>query len=61
MEKIFVVPKEKGMILRDPITKRVLPDEGAFVKASSFWWRRIVSGEVRLVDKAETSDKGEEK
>lgn len=61
VEKIFVVPKQPGMILRDPITKRILPDEGAFVKKNSFWLKRIVSGEVKLVDKEETSDKGDEK
>lgn len=60
MGKIFVVPKEPNQVLRDPITKKVLPDEGAFVKDCPFWWRRILSGEVKLVDKEEnTSDKGE--
>lgn len=61
MEKIFVVPTQAGMVLRDPVSKRILPDEGAFVKKNSFWLKRIVSGEVKLVDKEETSDKGEEK
>jgi hypothetical protein len=44
-----VKPTTKGTILRDPKTKRLLPDEGGNVPDSRFWRRRLVAKEVELV------------
>ena len=35
-----------GMLVRDPITMRALPPEGAEVAATSFWIRRLAAGDV---------------
>lgn len=40
-----IAPK-KGMIVRDPITKIALPEEGKEVEINSFWLRRLSSGDV---------------
>lgn len=42
---MFVKPKE-GLQVRDPVTLQVLPYEGCEVQPSSFWVRRLKSGDV---------------
>lgn len=42
---MFVKPKP-GVVLRDPITRQVLPPEGRRVQESGFWLRRIAEGSV---------------
>ena len=39
-------PKIPGQVIRDPDTRRPLPDEGADVQVSSFWMRRLRDGDV---------------
>jgi hypothetical protein len=41
-----IKPARPGLIIRDPHTKRALPDKGADVKLSSFWLRRLRDGDV---------------
>lgn len=39
------------MLIRDPQSKRRLPDEGAEVPDTSYWYRRLQDGDVvRVVD-----------
>lgn len=45
---MFIKPKP-GVVLRDPISKQVLPAEGRNVPSSGFWLRRIAEGSVELV------------
>lgn len=44
-----VRPAIAGTLIRDPHTKRALPVEGGRVPDSSFWRRRLRSGDVVLV------------
>lgn len=41
-----VKPAVPGSIIRDPHTRRPLPDEGADVPETSFWHRRLRDGDV---------------
>lgn len=45
-KRLYVKPKEPGMALRDPRTKRQLPDEGGSVPNTTFWRRRLINGDV---------------
>lgn len=49
-EKLYVKPVNAGALLRDPVTKRVLPSEGGFVQPTAFWRRRVRNGDVVLAD-----------
>ena len=44
-----VKPALPGSVIRDPQTRQKLPDEGAVVPDTSFWRRRLRSGDVVLV------------
>lgn len=46
---MIVKPATPGTVIRDPRTKRRLPDEGARVPRSSFWLRRLAQKDVVLV------------
>lgn len=50
MSRIFVKPK-KGMLVRDPISKQMLPENGKAVTKSTYWLRRIKDGDVVLTTK----------
>lgn len=39
-------PATPGMRIRDPLTKRHIPDAGIEVPMSTYWVRRIRAGEV---------------
>jgi hypothetical protein len=43
--KVRLAPRA-GVNLRDPVTKRHLPPEGAEVTLSSYWRRRIADGDA---------------
>jgi hypothetical protein len=43
---VRVKPAIPGTIIRDPHTKRALPDEGGEVPENSFWVRRLRDGDV---------------
>lgn len=49
-EKIFLMPRS-GVIVRDPETKKPLPEEGLEVERSSYWTRRIMAGDVFAIPK----------
>jgi hypothetical protein len=44
-ERLFVKPAP-GLTVRDPITLKPLPAEGAEVPADSYWLRRLKAGDV---------------
>ncbi|MGE4292390.1 MAG: DUF2635 domain-containing protein [Desulfovibrio sp.] len=46
--KIFIRPVDGRRVL-DPVTKEPLPLEGKRVEKSSYWLRRLTSGEVETV------------
>lgn len=39
-----------GLKVRDPITKRHLPDHGKEVPSSTYWLRRVADGDVVVFD-----------
>lgn len=45
-----VKPVDPAAVIRDPVTKRQLPAEGADVPESSFWIRRLTGGEIVRID-----------
>jgi hypothetical protein len=45
MPGLFVKPAE-GLKVRDPDTRRHLPEEGAAVPRSTYWLRRLRDGDV---------------
>lgn len=55
-----VKPTRPGLLLRDPHTKRALPEEGGRVPDTSFWRRRIRSGEVAIMTDEEPTPPSEE-
>lgn len=45
-------PRDPGVLIRDPHTRRLLPDEGYDVPDGDvFWQRRLDAGEVVLVER----------
>jgi len=44
--RIKIRPVVPGAVIRDPESRRVLPEEGAEVEETSFWTRRLLAGEV---------------
>ncbi len=53
VERLYLKPRA-GLTVRDPVTRRLLPPEGARVYPTTFWRRRIASGDVILVKQQET-------
>jgi len=49
MEQKLLKPT-KGMIVRDPETKEMLPEEGKIVVLNGFWRRRLKDGSVQSED-----------
>lgn len=49
-----VRPATAGAVIRDPHTKRPLPDDGGRVPDTTFWRRRLRDGDVVLVDEPPT-------
>jgi hypothetical protein len=47
-----VRPAVPGTVIRDPHTRRHIPDEGAKVPRNSYWLRRLRDGDVVLVEPA---------
>ena len=45
-----VKPASPGLVICDPDTRRRLPDEGAEVNETQFWVRRLLGGDVVLID-----------
>jgi hypothetical protein len=59
MMKAFLKPK-KGLLVRDPVTGRALPAEGAEKPLSPYWLRRIKDGSViRMAAKAKRAENPE--
>lgn len=46
MNTIFVKPAREGLIVRDPITKQIMPADGKEVTDSTYWRRRLRDGDV---------------
>ncbi len=51
---MFVKPKT-GLVVRDPVSKRALPAEGADVPASGYWMRRLRDGDVIVSEPPEAA------
>lgn len=52
IERLHIRPAFAGAVIRDPRSRRPLPESGAEVEASSYWRRRLVAGDVVLVEAA---------
>lgn len=48
MKKMIIKPNS-GLVIRDPETFEILPEEGKPVDMSSFWKRRLLDGDVSIV------------
>lgn len=46
----FWVKPAHGLSVRDPMSLKTLPEEGAEVLNNSFWQRRIRDGDVTVVE-----------
>lgn len=46
MKRIFIKPRIAGTIVRNPLTKIPLKDEGQEVTESTYWRRRLFDGDV---------------
>lgn len=51
-----VKPAIPGAVIRDPISRRALPEEGGDVPDTSFWIRRLRAGEVVIVGEREVTN-----
>ena len=45
MENFYLIPKD-GLIVRDPLTGKPLPKEGAPKPRTAYWLRRVRDGDV---------------
>lgn len=45
MRTAFLIPK-RGLVVRDPMTLVALPAEGASVRMTTYWTRRLTAGDV---------------
>jgi len=52
LEKIRVAVKE-GIILRDPVSKKLITTEGVLVPKNAFWLRRLKSGDCHEITASE--------
>ncbi len=43
---LYLKPKKKGLIVRDPRNEKPLPDGGDCVPDNSYWRRRLRDGDV---------------
>lgn len=57
---MFVKPKD-GLSVRDPVKGTLLPAEGAEVRDSVFWRRRLRDGDVSVVEKTSATSTSETK
>jgi hypothetical protein len=55
MSHLFLKPGAPGLVVRDPHTKRALPEVGGRVRDNTFWRRRLRSGDA--VEAVEGGDK----
>lgn len=46
MNRLFLKPSRPGLIVRDPRSKKPLPDAGAPKPDNSYWRRRMRAGDV---------------
>jgi hypothetical protein len=65
MEVKKIKPSNADLILRDPISKKILAKEGELKSITTYWQRRLLAGEVVVVvDEVKTivtkQKKGEE-
>ncbi len=47
----YFTPAE-GLQIPDPATRKIVPPEGQWVYASSYWQRRVLEGSGQLEDQA---------
>lgn len=51
--KKFLKPS-KGLLVRDPVTKQIMPEEGKNVvwvgRIGNYWKRRVMFGDCEIVD-----------
>ncbi len=66
MEGYKIVFPNAGLIIRDHVSKKIVPAEGMKVKMDSYWLRRISDGDVTAKEvvldnaKANVFNKGDE-
>ena len=48
MKKVKLYPTRRGLIVRDPRTRKPLAEDGEFKDRSGYWLRRMREGSVSL-------------
>lgn len=46
MEKVYIKLKTENLVIRDPVTKAIVPPEGRWVVMSTYWRRRLNDGDM---------------
>lgn len=61
MDKIrkFIKPATKGLIIRDPVDKTILPETGDYKPLNRYWKRRLNDGSVVFATKEIFEEKAE--
>lgn len=59
-DTIKVKPAE-GLVVRDPVTREVLPAKGRTVPRNAYWLRRLADGDVLDAAAKDASGKSEKK
>jgi hypothetical protein len=57
METKILKPSRAGLLVRDPVSKRPLKEEGESKQISSYWARRITCGDVVVVEEQAVEEK----
>ena len=58
-DRVYIKPTG-GRPVRNPLSKQALPTEGAYVRWSSYWQRRLVEGAVGRAKAPKAKDKSSE-
>lgn len=56
MNRLHVKPAAPGLIVRDPVSRLPLPEEGGLMPDTSYWRRRIEGGDVELLEEVSAEE-----
>lgn len=60
-QRFKLKPTRPGLIVRDPVTMKPLPDDGAIKQVNSYWLRRIREGSAVEVVETQAVDSEKKK
>lgn len=50
-----IVKPAKGFVVPDPVSLRIVPEEGAVVPWNAYWQRRVLEGSLVVVEQKKKS------